>query len=401
MPLTVVVGAQWGDEGKGRIVDALAADAAAVARFQGGPNAGHTVYLGKEKFIFHLIPLGIFNPGALCCIGLGVALDPLILCQEIKDLERRGYSVISRILIDPRCHLITPDHIDRDRQMEAQRSEGKIGTTLRGIGPTFSDRASRTGIRLGAYIEKLERGDDVPFKGAFADACLCLKQYIGDVSLTLYRMLKQGKNVLAEGGQGTMLDLGLGTYPYVTASNTIAASAPMNLGLGPKSVDKVIAVMKAYTTRVGEGPFPTEISGGLAEQIRQTGDEYGATTGRPRRCGWFDGVVAKFAARVNGVDRWALTKLDVLDQLDTIKIAVAYQIEGEITEELPNNTIMLSRAQPIYREFPGWKRSTRAARKLQDLPPQTRAYLDFIEDFTGLGFQIVSIGYERKCMIML
>jgi len=401
MPLSVVIGAQWGDEGKGRIVDALAADAAAVARFQGGPNAGHTVYLGKEKFIFHLIPLGILNPGALCCIGLGVAVDPIILCREISDLEKRGYSSAGRIMIDPRCHLITPDHIERDRKVESDRGGEKIGTTLKGIGPTFSDRASRTGIRLGAYLEKIAQGVDYSYQGAFSDACLGLKQYMGDVSLTLYRMLKQGKYVLAEGGQGTMLDLGLGSYPYVTASNTIAAAAPMNLGLGPKVVDNVYGVIKAYTTRVGEGPFPTEISGELTENIRRIGDEYGATTGRPRRCGWFDGLIAKFAARVNGVDKWTLTKLDVLDELDTIKVAVAYEIDGERTDELPTNSLQLARAKPIYRKFPGWKKSTREVRKLQDLPAPTRAYLDYIEEFTGVGFHIISVGYERKCMIIM
>lgn len=401
MPLTVIVGAQWGDEGKGRIVDALAHGASAVARFQGGPNAGHTVCIGEEKFVFHLIPLGILNPDTLCCIGLGVVVDPLILCREIENLHERGINTAGRIIIDPRCHLITAEHIERDRKVEQERGGAKIGTTLKGIGPTFSDRSSRVGPRIAGTVSRIESGEDISYGADFSQACLKLKPYIADVSLILYKLLKDGKYVLAEGGQGTMLDIGVGTYPYVTASNTIAAAAPMNLGLGPKSVSNVIAVTKAYTTRVGEGPFPTEISGALGEQIRKVGDEYGATTGRPRRCGWFDGVIAKFAARVNGVDKWALTKLDVLDELDVIKAAIAYKIDGEIVSELPPSTRDFSKAIPVYKEFPGWKQSTRDARKLTDLPTQTRAYLDFIEEFTGVGFEIISVGYERKSMIVL
>ncbi len=401
MSLTVVIGAQWGDEGKGRIVDALACDADAVARFQGGPNAGHTVYIDDDKYIFHLIPLGILNPGTLCCIGLGVVIDPIILVSEIESLHLRKIDTAGRIIIDPRCHLITPDHLRRDRQVEEYRGGKKLGTTLKGIGPTFSDRASRLGMRIGEYIESIESGDNYKYKGEYADACIKLKPYLKDVSLTLHQMIESGKYVLAEGGQGTMLDLGLGTYPYVTSSNPIAASAPMNLGLGPKSVDQVIAVIKSYTTRVGEGPFPTELTGAEAEHMRRKGDEFGATTGRPRRCGWFDGVIAKFARRVNGVDKWALTKLDVLDGLEVIKAAVAYEIDGEVVQEMPTNTSQLFRAKPIYREFNGWKDSTRTARKLEDLPKEARAYLDFIEEYTGVGFQIISVGYERKCMIIM
>ena len=401
MPLSVVIGAQWGDEGKGRIVDALACDAQAVARFQGGPNAGHTVYIGDDKYIFHLIPLGILNPGTLCCIGLGVVVDPLILLDEIEKLHQRGIDTAGRLMIDPRCHLITPDHIARDRKVENDLGGDKIGTTLKGIGPTFSDRASRVGPRIGAFIERISAGEDVPFIGEYTDACLKLQPYLGDVSLTLYNMLKEGKFVLAEGGQGTMLDLGLGTYPYVTSSNPISGAAPMNLGLGPKNVDKVYAVIKAYTTRVGEGPFPTEIIGSEAELMQKIGAEFGSTTGRPRRCGWFDGVIARYAVRVNGVDKWAFTKLDVLDGLDTVKAAVAYEIDGKRVEEMPTNSLQLYRAKPVYKEFPGWKDSTRNARKLKDLPKQARAYLDFIEEFTGVGFYIISVGYERKCMIML
>lgn len=401
MPLTVVIGAQWGDEGKGRIVDALAADSKAVARFQGGPNAGHTVYIGEEKYILHLIPLGILNPDTLCCVGLGVVVDPLILTAEIEHLRRRGIDTRGRLMVDPRCHLITPDHIARDREKEKDRGDQKLGTTLKGIGPAFSDRASRTGPRIGPFIEKIVRTGETAFNPEYTAACLKLQPYIGDVSLTLYNLLQQGQPLLAEGGQGTMLDLGVGTYPYVTSSNAIAASAPMNLGLGPKNVDKVVAVIKAYTTRVGEGPFPTELFDNVAAHLGKVGAEFGATTGRPRRCGWFDGVIAKFAARVNGVDKWALTKLDVLDELDTIKAAVAYELDGERIEDLPTDSDSLARVKPIYRQFPGWKKSTRSAKKIEDLPFEARTYLDFIEEYTGAGFGIISVGYERTCMISL
>ena len=401
MPLTVVIGAQWGDEGKGRIVDALAADVKAVARFQGGPNAGHTVYIGEEKYVLHLIPLGILNPDTLCCVGLGVVIDPHILISEIEHLRERGIGTAGRLMIDPRCHLITPDHLTRDRKVEDDLGDQKIGTTLKGIGPAFADRASRTGLRIGPLVDNLSRTGETAFNPQYTDACLKLKPCIGDVSLNLYNILQKGGGILAEGGQGTMLDLGVGTYPYVTSSNAIAASAPMNLGLGPKNVDKVVAVIKAYTTRVGEGPFPTELFDQTAQHIGKIGDEFGATTGRPRRCGWFDGIIAKFAARVNGVDKWALTKLDVLDDLDVIKVAVTYELDGERICDLPTNSNALSRVKPVYKEFPGWKKSTRNAKKIEDLPAQARAYLDFIEEFTGVGFEIISVGYERTCMISL
>jgi adenylosuccinate synthase len=401
MPLTVVIGAQWGDEGKGRIIDALALEADAVARFQGGPNAGHTVYVGAEKFILHLIPSGILNHKTLCCIGLGVAIDPVLLVQEIEELKSRGIDLEARLLIDPRCHLITPEHIARDQLLEQELGQRKLGTTLRGIGPTFSDRASRTGIRLGEILSRISAGEIRGYPPAFLTACSRLKSHTQDISLTLCNLLKKGGKVLAEGGQGTMLDLGLGTYPFVTSSNTIAGSASVNLGLSPKSIDKIIGVLKAYVTRVGGGPFPTELNDGLGEQIRRIGDEYGATTGRARRCGWFDGLIARFSARVNGVDSWALTKLDVLDQLERIKFAVAYEIEGERFDKMPPETEPLFQAKPIYREFSGWRKSLRAFRKAQDLPKETRIYLDFIEEFTEVRIGMVSVGYERSCLIPL
>lgn len=401
MPLSVIIGAQWGDEGKGRIVDAISTDADIVARFQGGPNAGHTVYIGEEKYIFHLVPMGILSGKALCCIGLGVAVDPLILNGELAELNARGFRVEGRLMVDPRCHLITPEHISRDMQGEQNLGAKKLGTTLKGIGPAFADRTSRIGLRIGSAIDKIENGETLSFPDNYIEACLKLKRYLGDVSLTIHQGLKAGKSVLCEGGQGTMLDLGLGTYPYVTSSNTIAAAAAVNLGLGPKYIDKVIGVIKAYITRVGEGPFPTEIEGEVAAEMRKVGNEYGATTGRPRRCGWFDGPIARYAARVNGVDEWALTKLDVLDNTDPIKAAIAYNIDGELVEEIPPDCGAFSRAKPVYREFPGWKRSTRNCKRLEDLPAEARQYLDFIEEYTEVGFCIVSVGYERNSMIML
>lgn len=399
MSFIVVIGAQWGDEGKGRIVDTMAARVDLVARFQGGANAGHTVYVGEEKFILHLTPMGILNPKTLCCIGLGVVVDPLVLLNELDELRSRGVDPDGRLIIDPRCHLITPRHIERDREFENELGSRKIGTTQRGIGPAFTDRSSRVGLRLGSAINRIESGEKLQLPESYLKACMELKPFMGDVSLTIYNHLKSGKSVMAEGGQGTMLDLGLGTYPYVTSSNTVAGAAPVNLGLGPKSVDMVIGVLKAYVTRVGEGPFPTEITDDTAELIRQVGDEFGATTGRPRRCGWFDGLIAKYAARVNGVDKWALTKLDVLDRLDSIKAAVEYEIDGERVSEWPAEFECLDRVKPIYRVFPGWKQSTREAKRLEDLPKEARYYLDFIEDFTDISFSMVSVGYERSCVI--
>ncbi len=401
MPLTVIVGAQWGDEGKGRIVDAISSDVDIVARFQGGPNAGHTVYIGEEKYIFHLVPMGILGGNAQCCIGPGVLVDPLVLTGELAELKVRGIPTEGRLMVDPRCHLITPEHIERDRKVETSLGSKRLGTTLKGIGPTSSDRTSRVGVRLGEMIDCIERGENLELPRDYTEACLRLKDNLGDVSLTIFRRLQAGKKVICEGGQGTMLDLGLGTYPYVTSSNTVAAAAAVNLGLGPKYIDRVIGVIKAYVTRVGEGPFPTELEGEVAKRMRDLGDEYGATTGRARRCGWFDGPIARFAARVNGVDQWALTKLDVLDDIDPIKVAVEYEIDGERVEEVPADSASFRRAKPVYRELSGWKRSTRGAKRLEDLPDEARRYLDFIQELTGVGFIFISVGYERNSMIIL
>ncbi|MBL7191744.1 adenylosuccinate synthase [bacterium] len=401
MPFTVVVGGQWGDEGKGRIVDALARDAWAVARFQGGPNAGHTVYIGEEKFVLHLVPMGVLNPNTLCCIGLGVLIDPIILLYEIETLKSRGIDLTGRLLIDPRCHLILPAHIKRDQEHEKALGDKKIGTTLRGIGPAFADRTTRVGHNISGFLKAVKNGEKFDIDENYIEKCLKLEPYLDDVSLTLYQYLRANKNIMAEGGQGTMLDLGLGTYPFVTATNTVAGAAAVNLGLGANTIDRVVCVIKAYTTRVGEGPFPTELADSLGEIIRKVGGEYGATTGRPRRCGWFDGLIARYAARVNGVNRWAVTKLDVLDDLDVIKAAVAYKIKGEIIHEIPADPALFVQAEPIYREFPGWKRSIKDARKVNQLPPNALNYLDFIEEFTGVKIGMVSVGYERKSLIMI
>ena len=401
MPFYVIIGAQWGDEGKGRIVDAVAAQADAVSRFQGGPNAGHTVYIGEEKYVFHLIPMGILNEGTLCCIGLGVAVDPIILLNEIVELQQRGVTVEGRLLIDPRCSLITPEHIDRDKKRERGLGEKKLGTTLRGVGPSFSDRSSRVGLRLGSLIDRIERKENTNLPESYLETCLKMKPFLADVSLVMHDMLNEGKTILAEGGQGTMLDLGFGTYPYVTSTNTIAAAAPVSLGLGPKTVDSVIGVLKAYVTRVGEGPFPTEIEGDIAAKISEMGNEYGATTGRPRRCGWFDGIIAKFAVRVNGIDKWALTKLDVLDHIDPIFAAVAYEIDGERIDEMPPDTDTIYEARPVYRQFAGWNTPIRNIRRMEDLPRETRIYLDFIQEFTNVGLSIISVGCERESMIRI
>lgn len=401
MPLTVVVGAQWGDEGKGRIVDVLARRAHAVARFQGGPNAGHTVFIGNEKFILHLTPMGILNPHTLCCIGLGVLVNPHVVIEEINMLGDRGIDLEGRLMIDFRCHLILPSHIQRDQEREKARGKRKLGTTQRGIGPAYADRTLRDGITIGSFIYNVNNGIEPIADQEYTENCMRLEQYLGDVNLKLYRYLQDGKYLLAEGGQGTMLDLGVGTYPFVTSSNTIAGAASVNLGLGPNRIDQVICVLKAYTTRVGEGPFPTELNNQQGDSMRQLGDEFGATTGRPRRCGWLDGLIARYAARVNGADYWAVTKLDVLDNIDPIKVAVGYEVDGDIVDELPACPISFTQAKPVYRELPGWNSSTKEAKKLEKLPVNARKYLDFIEEFTEVKIGMVSVGSERESLISI
>ncbi len=420
MPCTVVVGAQWGDEGKGKIVDALSAEADAVARYQGGPNAGHTVVWRGETLVLHMVPSGILHPGKRCLIGNGVVVDLARLREEITGLERRGVEVRGRLGLSPAAHLILSYHREAERASEA--GPGAIGTTGRGIGWAYRDKAARMGLRVADLFdpgrfrarveERLERlRREWPEAEGLArlDAAGVWREVEGerawaeplvsDVSLELSALLKRGGRVLLEGAQGTLLDVDHGTYPYVTSSSASASGAPLGVGLGPRSVDRVVGVAKAYATRVGLGPFPSEMPDALAARLREAGEEYGATTGRPRRCGWLDLVALRYAARVNGLDELILTKLDVLDRFEEVQVVVAYEMDGRRLEEFPAAGIGLERCRPVYRAYPGWMHSTREARRWADLPEPTRRYIAGIEEAAGVPVTVVSVGAGRECEV--
>jgi len=415
----VVVGAQWGDEGKGKIVDVLAESADLVVRYQGGANAGHTVVNGNDEFILHQIPSGILHPTTRCAIGNGVVLDPETLVAEMEELERRGIAVGGRLLVSDRAHIVLPYHKLIDRASERKQ---KIGTTGRGIGPAYEDKYGRRGIRVGdlrdssraraLVAEGIARANrilqllDDTESASEADHFALLERLsprllscATDVGRVVYDAVQQGKRVLLEGAQGALLDVDHGTYPYVTSSNTTAGGAAVGAGIGPTAIDAVLGVVKAYATRVGNGPLPTEADPELEEKLRRIGDEFGATTGRPRRCGWFDAVVARYAVRVNGLTHLAVTKLDVLDTIEQIPIAVGYTLDGAPLDDVPAGTDTLGRAQPIYETLEGWCRPTSGARKLADLPPQARAYLDRIEDLVQTPIAYVSVGSRRDQII--
>ena len=415
---TVVVGCQWGDEGKGKIVDVLAEDVDVIARYQGGANAGHTVHVGEEEFILHQIPSGIIHPGKRCLLGNGVVLDVLQFFEEYEALAERGIDLRGRIGVSERAHLLLPFHKALDRASEDQAAE-KIGTTGRGIGPAYEAKAGRRGLRVadlrgGERLEKrvhegLERarqrigGDsdgleaDVRGSLELAERLLSLAT---DTGRELSEVLRAGKRVLLEGAQGTALDLDHGTYPFVTSSNTTAGGAGTGVGIGPTAINSVVGVVKAYTTRVGNGPLPSGFEPEMDQQIRELGGEYGATTGRPRRCGWFDAVLARYAARVNGLTGVAVTKLDVLDTIAEISIAVAYSTEdGGSTREFPADTWSLESVRPRYETHPGWQTDTTRAKTLADLPKNARAYLNRIEELTGAPITMVSVGTERTQII--
>lgn len=419
MSVKVLVGIQWGDEGKGKIIDVLTEDADVVVRFQGGNNAGHTVEFEKEKFILHLIPSGIFREKAVCIIGNGVVVDPLILVKEIEGLEARGIKVTGRLHLSSRAHLIMPYHGMMDALYENSRSaDKKIGTTKRGIGPAYADKASRVGIRaetmtnipkfLKRFCEMAEHYNKI-FEAAgmqkldidstsvkLEEAAKFLSPFIADTVMMINKFAREKKDILFEGAQGMFLDLDYGTYPFVTSSNTTSGAACTGSGLSPKYITEIIGVMKAYTTRVGEGPFPTELKGEEGELIRSIGKEYGATTGRPRRCGWFDAVSARYSCMVNGIDKLAVTKLDVLDSFDEIKICTAYEINGVKTETMPSDTDEIAIAKPIYEIFPGWKTPTANARAFSDLPSKAQKYLKRIAGLVGADIGIVSVGPNRN-----
>ena len=419
---TVVVGCQWGDEGKGKIVDVLAEDVDIVARYQGGANAGHTVHVGEEEFILHQIPSGVLHPGKRCLLGNGVVLDICQFFEEYDALLDRGVELDGRVGVSRRAQLLLPYHKLLDKAVESA-ADTKIGTTGRGIGPAYEDKAGRRGLRVAdlgnperlhkrvavaqeRIIRRLEQlGAPVTdeLDAAMQEALGLGERLLSiatDTGPEIADALKAGKRVLLEGAQGTALDLDHGTYPFVTSSNTTAASAATGTGIGPTSIDAVIGVVKAYTTRVGEGPLPSAFSPEMDEHVRTLGGEFGATTGRPRRCGWFDSVLARHAARVNGLTGLAVTKLDVLDTLPTLEVATAYRMpDGSISESFPADTWSLSSVEPIYESLPGWQEPTGDVRRLQDLPANARAYLDRIEELSGAPVQWVSVGTKRNQII--
>ncbi len=418
MPNIVVLGTQWGDEGKGKIVDLLSPAFDVVARYQGGHNAGHTVYVRGTKIVLHLIPSGILRPGTLCVIGNGVVFDPKAFLNELASLRKVAEFQESQIAISRHTHLILPYHGLVERISEEARGERKIGTTCRGIGPAYEDKAARKGIRagdlldLGVLEEKIRentaeknaiivRAGLAPLDpGAvfeeYAGHAAALRRHITDTSLLLEAKMKAGKSVMFEGAQGTLLDMDHGTYPFVTSSSSTAGGACTGLGVGPTRIDAVLGVTKAYTTRVGSGSFPTELLDETGRLLGKRGDEFGATTGRPRRCGWFDAVAVAYACRVNGIDKLVMTKPDVLDVLAEIPVCTEYFYKGSRLEEFPTEAWVLEKIEPRYRALPGWKQPVHEARDWDALPSAFKDYLKFLEDRVGAEFAIVSTGVERR-----
>jgi len=427
MPLDIVIGAQWGDEGKGRMVDLLASQAAYVARYNGGDNAGHTVTVGEETFKLHLIPSGIIHSHTIGVMGNGMVINPQVLLEEMQSLQAADVDITpQRLHISYAAHLITPAHLALDAAQEAARGQAKIGTTLRGIGPAYSDKVARRGLRMEALLdpdslpEKLEAHiaranrlltrlyeaeplDSKSVIAAYRGYAEALRPYIRDTSALLSEALHRGARVLAEGAQGTLLDLEHGTYPFVTSSSPTAPGALTGLGLGVGCVGRVIGVAKAFQTRVGAGPFPTEVDGPAAGHLRGSGanpwDEFGTTTGRPRRVGWLDLVLLRYALRVNGVTELALTKLDVLSGLETVRICTAYQRDGHTLTELPAGPGSLEGYQPLYTELPGWQEDLRTARQWEDLPDAACDYILHIEEQMGVPVSMVSVGPEREQVV--
>ncbi|MGC2423782.1 MAG: adenylosuccinate synthase [Nitrospirota bacterium] len=420
----VVVGTQWGDEGKGKIVDLLTSEADVVARYQGGNNAGHTVVIGGKQHILHLIPSGILHNGKKCVIGNGVVIDPAAILEELDGLAKNGFTPGANLLISKRAQVIMPWHKALDGADEGKKGGDKIGTTGRGIGPCYAEKMSRTGVRISDLIdeamlkEKIFRNTEEMnlllkcVYGAegfdarevfeeYSGYGRRLKAFIADASLFLEEAIKDGKNVLFEGAQGTMLDIDHGTYPFVTSSNSTAGGACTGTGVPPTAIDGVLGVVKAYTTRVGAGPFPTELTDKTGELLQERGREFGATTGRRRRCGWFDSVVARYSVRINGVTGFCLTKLDVLDECDKLYICTAYKYKGEILKDMPSEIDIFSECEPVYEEMEGWKSSTAGVKELENLPARAREYVSRLEELSGAPFSIISTGPDRDETIML
>lgn len=423
MPVTAIVGGQWGDEGKGKIVDLLAEKADIVARYSGGTNAGHTVVNSQGEFKLHLVPSGIFHPNTNCLIGNGVVINPKALIAEVAALKEREIDV-SRLFISDRAHVIMPYHTLLDELEETARGSKAIGTTKQGIGPAYMDKAARRGIRVGELTDKalfkkrlrvfLEYKNQIitkvfevaplSFDDIYKEYCGYadqIKPFVRETSLLINEAVEKGNNVLLEGAQGTMLDIDFGTYPYVTSSPPTAWGACLGTGISPKRIDNIIGVFKAYNTRVGSGPFPSELSDKTGEEFRKRGNEYGTTTGRPRRCGWFDGVAAKFSARLNGFTGVAITKFDILDTCKTIKICVGYKIDGNILENPPANTDKLEKCVPVYEEMPGWQTTTSNIRSFGDLPQEAQNYIRKLEKIVNCPVDLVSVGANRSQSIII
>ena len=417
MPVNILIGTQWGDEGKGKLIDVLTEGVDMVVRFQGGNNAGHTVIIGDEKFVLHLVPSGIFRPGVDCIIGNGLVVDPLGLQEEMLDLVKRNVDV-SVIQLSTKAQLIMPYHRMLDRFKESQKAPGKkIGTTGRGIGPAYSAKADRTGIRAvemldleglekkfreqaGAMNKKFAAGnfEQLDIDDAWnkvRDAALYLQPYIKETVYSVNKAIKAGKNILFEGAQGGLLDIDHGTYPFVTSSNTTSGGACTGAGVSPRHIGDIYGVVKAYTTRVGEGPFPTELHDKTGEDLRAAGGEFGATTGRPRRCGWFDAVATGYSCMINGVNKLLFTKMDVLDGLPELKICTAYKVNGEVTSEMPSDSAVLETAEPVYESMSGWECDTTSARCWDDLPEKAKNYLNRLADLLEADIAVVSVGPER------
>ena len=416
---TVVLGAQWGDEGKGKIVDLLTPNFSIVARYQGGHNAGHTVYANGRKFVLRLLPSGILHDGITCVIGNGVVVDPQALFAEIDELSRAGIAIGDRLLVSDKAHLILPYHRELELLSEARRGERKIGTTSRGIGPAYEDKIARRGVRVGdlanpdalagAIRQNVEaRNRLIPEPAMHPESLLAdlraawarMAPWVTDVSLFLSRARAAGRAIMFEGAQGTLLDIDHGTYPYVTSSNATIGGVCTGLGIPPRAIDGVLGVAKAYTTRVGEGPLPTELTGPIGDRLRETGQEFGAVTGRPRRCGWYDAVAVRYAVRVNGLDALALTKVDVLDGMPELQICTAYRCDGATLTEFPGEIAQLSRCEPIYEAMPGWTRPTAGARRYADLPKEAQRYIARLEELTGVPAAVLSTGSGREDTII-
>jgi adenylosuccinate synthase len=413
MANTILVGAQWGDEGKGKIIDYLTDDADVVVRSQGGNNAGHTIVHGKKKFVLHLIPSGILRRGKTCVIANGVVVDPIALVAEIDGLRKQGIPVGKNLLLSDSAHLVMPWHRLLDEQREIRKGKNKIGTTKRGIGPAYGDKAARTGLRVGDLLDskgfarklklRLEENNAVlkslgakpiayqPLLKSYLAAAKVLRPFVTNTVVWLHDTMARKKSLLFEGAQGTYLDIDHGTYPFVTSSNTTAGGACTGSGVGPHRMDKVIGVMKAYTTRVGEGPFPTE-DDALGDMLHDMGREFGATTGRARRCGWFDAVATHYAAMINGIDDLAITNLDGLDKVPVIKVCTAYKLGGKTLKHPPTDAAAWAKCRPVYRTFKGWMKNTSKARRFAQLPPAARTYVKALADLTGAKLRIVSVG---------